>query len=69
MAFKVNHTFVSSLPDGPNDNLLQPSHWNADHDAVFVDDDYPDRQFRMIIKIRNAGTAEEYIETLWEENL
>jgi hypothetical protein len=27
----VRHTFLSSLPDGPDPTLLQPSHWNSSH--------------------------------------
>ena len=31
MAIVIRHNFQSSKVDGPNSDLLQPSHWNADH--------------------------------------
>lgn len=74
MASSVKHAFESTLPDGADATLLQPSHWNAEHtitidpaDLVFTDPAYPTRSFKMSIAIRNEGTAEEYIETLWTE--
>jgi hypothetical protein len=27
----VNHTFVSTVPDGTDATVLRPSNWNADH--------------------------------------
>ena len=63
----ITHKFTSPKPDGPHADRVQPSHWNEDHDAIWVDTDYPLRSFRQIIKIRNEGTPDEYIEILWEE--
>jgi len=71
----IRHTFQSGLPDGPDATLLQPSNWNADHDVIeltmddiiYSDPAYPTQTFHMAIAIRNEGTAEEYIETLWTE--
>ena len=31
MAFSITHTFVSSKPDGPDDTVVRPSDWNAEH--------------------------------------
>jgi len=73
---RIYHPFVNPIPDEPSFPGTKPSDWNADHvidltmaDIVFIDSDYPTRSFKQVIKIRNEGTAEEYIETLWEEVL
>lgn len=31
MSISLKHTFVSTLPDGPNPDHIQASHWNAEH--------------------------------------
>jgi hypothetical protein len=72
----VTHAFSCPLPDDPAPVLgeIQPSHWNDAHvitlttaDMIFSDPLYPTRQFVQDIIIRNAGQADEYIETVWTE--
>lgn len=31
MAIEINHLFESNVPDGEDNNLVQPSDWNANH--------------------------------------
>jgi hypothetical protein len=31
MAVTIRHDFVSDKLDGPHTEMLQPSHWNAEH--------------------------------------
>lgn len=63
----IKHKYITSKPNGAHADRVQPSHWNEEHDVVWTDSDYPLRSFRQIIKIRNEGTQDEYIEILWEE--
>lgn len=32
----IRHRFVSTMVDGPDDTLLRPSDWNAEHDGITV---------------------------------
>lgn len=32
MAIEVKHKFKSEMADGPNEELVQPSHWNDTHE-------------------------------------
>lgn len=38
----ITHTFISEKQDTSDATLVQPSHWNAEHDIdIFVDDEVP----------------------------
>lgn len=55
MALTIKHNFVSTKPDGPHTDLLQPSHWNEDHFIEGMSDE--------LLPITNSIEALEAINT------